>query len=83
MTHAETSQTADLEALSYEQLVALLEQTLQRLESGELALEEALACYERGMAVAAACQRRLDHAELRIQRVVEGADGLTVEPWEE
>lgn len=57
------------EQRSYEELYATLEQILQRLDSGELTLEEALASYEQGMAVAAACQRLLDQAELRVRQV--------------
>ena len=62
---------------SYEALYAELESTVARLESGELPLDEALACYERGVALTAACQQLLDAAELRIQQLSNGE--LT--PW--
>ena len=57
---------------SYEALYAELEQTVARLESGELPLDEALACYERGVTLTAACQQLLDAAELRIQQLSNG-----------
>ncbi|GIV97901.1 MAG: hypothetical protein KatS3mg057_2558 [Herpetosiphonaceae bacterium] len=73
----------DLDSLPYEELYRQLEETVRRLESGDLPLAEALACYDRGMQLAAACQRLLDRAELRIQRVAAVVDGAPiVEPWE-
>jgi exodeoxyribonuclease VII small subunit len=43
-----------------------------RLEAGDLPLDEALALYEEGVTVAAACQRLLDEAELRVQELQTG-----------
>ena len=66
--------------LSYEELYADLEQTIARLESGELPLDEALRHYERGMVIAAHCQSLLDQAELRLQRLSQGLiEDLTLE----
>ena len=46
-----------------------------RLESGGLALEESIELYERGVALHAHCARLLTSAELRVQRLVDGAGG--------
>lgn len=54
---------------SYETLYARMQAIVARLEAGELPLEEALSLYEEGVGVAAACQRLLDEAELRIQEI--------------
>ena len=54
---------------SYEALSKELREVVGRLESGELPLAEALALYERGAQIAAACQQLLDHAELRVRLV--------------
>ena len=56
---------------AYEQLVARLEETLARLESGDLPLEEALAAYEQGATLASRAQELLDRAEQRIQELRE------------
>ena len=58
---------------SYETLYTRLQAIVGRLESGELPLAEALALYEEGVTVAAACQQLLDTAELRIQELQPGA----------
>lgn len=56
-----------LETLSFEQAYRELEETVQKLEVGNLPLEEALALYQRGMVLAQYCNRQLDSAELRIK----------------
>lgn len=54
---------------TYEELYMRMQAIVARLEAGELPLAEAVALYEEGMRVAAACQRLLDEAELRVQQL--------------
>lgn len=54
---------------SFEQLFQELEATVHKLEAGNLALDESLALYERGMQLAKQCNDQLDRAELRIQEL--------------
>lgn len=54
---------------TYETLYNQLQALVIRLESGELPLEESLQLYEEGVQLAAACQRLLDDAELRIEKL--------------
>ena len=68
-------QTND-QATSYETLMARLVAVVDRLEQGELPLAEALALYEEGVALGAACQRLLEDAELRVRQVVVTGDGV-------
>jgi exodeoxyribonuclease VII small subunit len=56
---------------SFEESFSQLQETVERLEEGGLPLETTLDFFERGMLVAAACQRLLDQAELRLTRLVE------------
>jgi exodeoxyribonuclease VII small subunit len=51
---------------SYEELVNHLEKSIERLESGDLSLEEAVHEYEFGMHVIQRCNEMLDTAELRV-----------------
>lgn len=57
----------DLETMSFEQAYRTLEETVQRLETGNLPLEEAVALYQRGMELAKQCNVQLDNVELRIK----------------
>lgn len=58
---------------SYEALYTRLQAVVARLEGGELPLDETLELYEQGVQIAAACQRLLDQAELRVQELQSGA----------
>ena len=59
----------------YETLMARLVAVVDRLETGELPLAEALALYEEGVALGAACQKLLEAAELRVQQLSPPAEG--------
>lgn len=60
--------------LTYEEARAELVEVVQRLENGGTTLEESLALWERGEALATRCQSWLDGARERLDAVVE-ADG--------
>jgi exodeoxyribonuclease VII small subunit len=53
----------------YEQALGELERIVAALESEERPLEEALALYERGQALARYCAGLLDKAELKVQQL--------------
>jgi exodeoxyribonuclease VII small subunit len=67
---------------TFELALAELEQVVRELEEGQLGLDEALARYERGVALVRQCQGRLREAELRILALVgvEGEEPIT-EPF--
>jgi exodeoxyribonuclease VII small subunit len=60
--------------LTFEQAFEELDAIVKQLEAGELSLDESLALYERGQALAARCQRLLETAELKIQTLT--SDGV-------
>lgn len=64
-----------LAALGYEQARDELVATVQRLEAGGLSLEDSLGLWERGEALAAHCQAKLDGARARLDAALaaEGA----------
>jgi len=70
------SEPADIEALSFEQALAELEQIVARLESGQAPLEDSIRMYERGAVLKAHCEKRLEAARLRVEKIVMGADGV-------
>jgi len=61
--------------LSFEAALTRLESLVQRLESGQAPLEEAVSLYEEGARLKALCEARLKEAQLRVEKVVLGADG--------
>jgi exodeoxyribonuclease VII small subunit len=59
------------ENLSYEQARTELAGVVERLETGGSSLEESLALWERGEALAARCQQWLDGARARLDAALE------------
>ena len=67
----------------FEAALAELESLIERMETGELGLEESLKAFERGVALTRECQGALKQAELRVQALTESAAGPTLEPLDE
>lgn len=72
---AEKPKTVD-----FEKHLEDLETLVTKLESGELNLDEALAAYEKGVALTRECQAALDEAQARIKVVSEQGGEITSEP---
>lgn len=56
-------------ALGYEAAVERLEELIDRIESGELGLEESVAAYEEGMALRRHCETIQAQAEQRVREL--------------
>lgn len=71
------SETAknDVTELSFEKALEQLEQIVDRLERGDVALEESIAIYEKGEALRARCDTLLKSAELKIEKIKAGRSG--------
>jgi exodeoxyribonuclease VII small subunit len=58
------------DSLSFEGALERLEETVSRLESGEMPLEEALELFESGVALSRRCSATLEAAERRIEILI-------------
>ena len=68
---------------TFEELYAELEETVRRLEGGDLSLSDALSLFERSTMLAEQCNVLLDRAELRVQQLTQRPDGsLETQPFE-
>lgn len=65
----------DLAEMSFEDALRALEDVVRKLESGDVPLDESIALYERGEKLRQHCQKRLDSAQARIEKIVQGPDG--------
>ncbi|MEL6237539.1 MAG: exodeoxyribonuclease VII small subunit [Pseudomonadota bacterium] len=65
----------DIEQMSFEEALSALEAIVTQLERGDVPLDQSITLYERGEKLRAACQKRLDAAQARIEKIVTGADG--------
>ncbi len=67
---------------TFESSLKSLEIAVERLEKGDLPLEEALSCFEEGVKAAGSCQKLLNEAELKVNKLRLGEDGEPVsEPF--
>lgn len=77
------SEPADISAMTFEQALAELEQIVAKLESGQAPLDDSIKMYERGAALKAHCEARLEAARLKVEQIVQRAGGaIAAEPAE-
>ena len=57
----------DINEISFEQALSQLTGLVEKLESGELPLEESVASFEQGVKLSRRCEALLDQAEQRLQ----------------
>jgi exodeoxyribonuclease VII small subunit len=60
---------------NFEEHLTQLETVVERLERGDLSLDESVRLFEDGMKLTSACKKELEQAEGRIQVLVEGKGG--------
>ena len=60
---------------TFEQALQQLEQIVQKLEKGELPLEDSLKLYEDGIRLSRLCHGKLEEAEGRIEVLMKSASG--------
>jgi exodeoxyribonuclease VII small subunit len=60
---------------TFEAALKRLEEIVQRLEKGEMPLEESLVLYEEGIRLSRVCHTRLEEAEGRIELLMKDARG--------
>ena len=68
----------------FEQALAELEGLVERLERGDLPLDEALKIFERGVALTRHCQSSLQAAQQKVEILLKrsGQPGGSIEPFE-
>ena len=74
---------ADATEPGFDAILGRLREVVQKLESGELTLEQALAIYEEGVALARKGQQLLATAEKRVEILVSTTSGVHAVPFDE
>ena len=72
----DASPVADFEAS-----LDALEQLVEKMEHGEMSLEDSLAAYERGVGLYRRCQAALEQAELRVRLLSDPQDPASAEDF--
>jgi exodeoxyribonuclease VII small subunit len=65
---------------SFEAALDQLQQTVKRMESGELSLEQALEHFENGVKLTRLCQEQLSSAEQRVEILMKGSENAEGKP---
>jgi exodeoxyribonuclease VII small subunit len=73
----------DSKAPDFEQALAELEGLVERLEHGDLPLDEALKAFERGVALTRQCQTSLQAAQQKVEILLKRAAKAEIRPFEE
>jgi len=67
----------------FDAILARLREVVQKLESGDLSLEQSLAVYEEGVSLARRGQQLLASAEKRVEILVSAAGGVQTVPFDD
>ena len=82
MTGEKDAQREDNDTLDFENKLRELELLVERLEHGDLSLEESLKDFEHGIALTRECQKALSSAEQKIEILTKSNDKEAIEPYD-
>lgn len=66
-------------SMEFEKSITRLEEIVKQMEQGNVPLENALQLFEEGTKLVAGCAKKLDEAELKVVKLMKGADGNPME----
>ena len=75
--------SGDNPPIDFEKALAELEGLVERLERGDVPLDEALRTFERGVALTRHCQASLQAAQQKVEILLKRSGQAQVEPFEE
>lgn len=75
MTNGDSPKDDDIAAMPFEKAMTELEVIVQRLERGDVALDDSISLYERGERLRQRCEALLKSAEMRVEAISLGANG--------
>ena len=75
MTDAPADLPPDIAALDFEAALKQLEDIVRKLEGGEVALEESIDIYGRGVLLRRHCEAKLQAAKAKVEKIVLSPDG--------
>ncbi|WP_193075480.1 exodeoxyribonuclease VII small subunit [Pseudomonas sp. FME51] len=68
-------------AVDFEQSLGALQTLVERLESGDLSLEDSLSAFEQGVTLTRECQQALTQAEQKVSQLLEQDGQLVTTPF--
>jgi len=72
------------EEIKFEEALTRLEEIVEKLEDGDLPLDESLSAFEEGIRLSRICAKLLNEAERKVEILTKGEDDqLIAKPYEE
>lgn len=65
----------------FEKALARLEEIVQKLEEGDMTLEDSLKAFEEGIKLSRFLSKKLDEAERKVEVLLADEKGMTTEPF--
>ena len=74
--------TQNIQEMNFETALQELDGIVRKLENGQASLEDSINDYERGTKLKEHCEAKLKEASLKVEKIVQQADGsTTTEPF--
>lgn len=68
--------------MSFEDAMAELEVIVEKLEKGQLSLDESLVLFEKGIRLVKECNGKLKNAQQRVEKLIDENNEMRSEPFE-
>jgi exodeoxyribonuclease VII small subunit len=74
--------SAGVKKENFEHALKRLEEIVEKLEEGELSLDESLKLFEEGIEISRFCTRKLSEAEKKVEKLVKIGEGFRTEKFQ-
>ena len=67
------------DTVNFETSLKKLEKIIEKLEDGEISLEESVKSFEEGIGLVKECQKQLSQAELKVKKLLDNGDTVDLD----
>ena len=67
------------ETVNFEVSLQKLEKIIEKLEDGDISLEESVKSFEEGIGLVKECQKQLSQAELKVKKLLDNSDTVDLD----
>ena len=64
---------------NFEESLQKLEKIIEKLEDGDISLEESVKSFEQGIGLVKECQKQLSQAELKVKKLLDNGDTVDLD----
>ena len=70
------SELKEIEQMTFEEAMKEFEEIVKKIDSGQESLESSLQAFERGSKLKAYCEKKLQEARFKLEKILQQADGV-------